>query len=249
MKFETKKLNTNGITIFLPIRKGSKRIKNKNIKSLPDLRFGLTELKINQLKKLRTIYRKSYNKNIDVLISTDCMKVFNFCKKFSWLKVLKRKKKLSTDDSLSKLIEYVPNICHNKYILWTHVTSPKFNERDYLNFIKQFFKIRKKNPASKSAFSADLIQKFMLDNDGKWVSHNYIKKKWPRTQDLKPIYVINSAAFLSLRDIYTKERDRLCKKPSPIISRRNSGFDIDTFEDFMELKNELNIKKFKFKKN
>ena len=59
-----------------------------------------------------------------------------------------------------------------------------------------------------------------------------IKKKWPRTQDLKPIYVINSAAFLSLRDIYTKERDRLCKKPSPIISR-NSGFDIDTFEDFM----------------
>lgn len=249
MKFKTKKISSNDITIFLPIRKGSKRIKNKNTKPLPDLRFGLTELKINQLKKLRMIYKKTYNKNIDVLISTDCIKVLNFCKKFRWLKVLKRKKTLSSDDSLSRLIQHVPNICHNKYILWTHVTSPKFNEKDYLNFINKFFKIRKKNPVSKSAFSADLIQKFMLDIGGNWVSHNYMKKKWPRTQDLKPIYVINSAAFLSSRDIYINEKDRLCKKPCPILSRRNSSFDIDTLEDFIEFKNELNIKKFKSKKN
>ena len=42
------------ISIFIPIRKGSKRIKNKNFKSLPKFRFGLTELKIRQLEKLKT---------------------------------------------------------------------------------------------------------------------------------------------------------------------------------------------------
>ena len=244
MKFKDKKSNLNNLTIFLPIRKGSKRIKNKNTKSLPNLKLGITELKIYQLNKLRIYYKKIYKKRLEIIISTDCSKIYNFTKNFKWLKVIKRKKYLSTDDSLSKLIQYVPKICLSKYILWTHVTSPKFNEKDYLNFIDKFLKIRKKKPSCKSAFSADLIQKFILNYKNKWVSHSYKKKKWPRTQDLKPLYVINSAAFLSLRDVYIKDKDRLCKKPIPIISRRNSSFDIDTLEDFKEIRNELNTKKF-----
>ena len=249
MKFKNKEIYSCDLTIFLPIRKGSKRIKHKNTKSLPGLKCGITELKIKQLDKLRIAYRRIYKKKLDIIISTDCLKIHAFVKKFEWLKVFKRQKSLSTDDSLSKLIQYVPKVCKNKYILWTHVTSPKFNDKDYLDFINKFWKIRKKKPMSKSAFSADIIQKFVLNHDDKWVSHNYKKKKWPRTQDLKPLYVINSAAFLSSRDVYIKEKDRLCKKPIPIISRRNSSFDIDTLEDFIEFKNELNIKKFKSKKN
>ena len=44
--------NLPSISIFIPIRKNSKRIKNKNIKPLPGLKFGLTELKIKQLNEL-----------------------------------------------------------------------------------------------------------------------------------------------------------------------------------------------------
>ena len=40
----------NSLSIFIPIRKNSKRIKNKNIKPLPGLKLGLTELKLNNLK-------------------------------------------------------------------------------------------------------------------------------------------------------------------------------------------------------
>jgi CMP-N-acetylneuraminic acid synthetase len=246
MNSKNKKIKVKSdITIFLPIRKGSKRIKNKNIKPLPGLKFGLTELKINQLNKLRIIYKKNFNKNIDIIIATDCEKIINFTKNINWLKVIKRERNLSTDHSLSKLINYVPKICLNKYILWTHVTSPLFNEKDYLNFIKEFWSMKKKYPTSKSAFSADLIQKFILSYKGKWVSHNNKKKKWPRTQDLKPLFVINSAAFLTLKDVYSRKKDRLCNKPLPIVSRRNSGFDIDTLEDFIQFKNEYNFKKFK----
>ena len=239
MKFKNKKIKeNNNITIFVPIRKGSKRIKNKNIKPLPGLKFGITELKINQLNKLRLKYKKIFRKKLEIIISTDCKKIQNFVKNINWIKVIKRDKSLSTDDSLSKLIKYVPKICLNKYILWTHVTSPKFDGKDYIDFIKQFWKIRKKFPYSKSAFSADLSQKFVVNHKGKWVSHNYIKKKWPRTQDLKPLFLVNSASFISLRSVYIREKDRLCKKPIPIVSRRNSGFDIDTLEDFKEFKNE-----------
>ena len=40
------------ISIFLPIRKGSKRVKNKNLRPIGSIRFGLTEIKIKQIKKL-----------------------------------------------------------------------------------------------------------------------------------------------------------------------------------------------------
>ena len=39
------------ISFFRPIQKKSKRIKNKNINKLENYKLGLTELKINQLKK------------------------------------------------------------------------------------------------------------------------------------------------------------------------------------------------------
>ena len=120
MKFKNKKIKkNNNITIFVPIRKGSKRIKNKNIKPLPGLKFGITELKINQLNQLRLKYKKIFRKKLEIIISTDCKKIQNFLKNINWIKVIKRDKSLSTDDSLSKLIKYVPKICLNKYIFDT----------------------------------------------------------------------------------------------------------------------------------
>ena len=231
--------NLPSISIFIPIRKNSKRIKNKNIKPLPGLKFGLTELKIKQLKKLKIIFEKNYKTKLDFVVSTDCQIVLKYVKRFKWIQAFKRNKNLATDDSLNKLIKYVPTICKNDFILWTHVTSPLFNENDYINFLKTFFEIRKKGrkTPAKSAFSADIIQKFIIDEKGRWISHNYKKKKWPKTQEIKKFFLVNSAAFIATRETYLKESDRLCKKPMPISSRLGSGFDIDNIEDFKVLKN------------
>ena len=90
-----------------------------------------------------------------------------------------------------------------------------FDHKDYF-FIKNFFKKIKKNNY-KSAFSADKMQKFIFREDKKWVSHNYNKKKWPRTQDLLNTYILNSAALIAKISIYIKYADRLCRNPIPII--------------------------------
>ena len=143
------------------------------------------------------------------------------------------------------MIRFVPNICESYYILWTHVTSPYFNERDYLDFIGAFLKEKNKKK-SKSAFSADKIQKFIINSSNKWISHNNKIKNLPRTQDLKPLYIVNSAAFISSRNVYINQKDRLCKKPIPILSRLNSGFDIDDMQDFNYIKKmEFNLKNYK----
>ena len=41
------------ISIFVPIRSGSKRVKNKNIKKIGKFNLGLTEIKIKQIFKLK----------------------------------------------------------------------------------------------------------------------------------------------------------------------------------------------------
>ena len=61
------------------------------------------------------------------------------------------------------------------------------------------------------------------------------EKKWPRTQDLEPLHIANSCAFIAHRDIYYKNNDRLCKDPLPIISQKNSSLDIDNYTDFLAL--------------
>ncbi len=234
------------ITIFLPIRKGSKRIINKNLKKLPYFKNGLTELKIKQLEMFKKFSLKLEHK-FEYVVSTDNDKIIKILKKYSWIKLHKRQKKLSTDDSLDKLIKHVPKICKGDFILWTHVTSPFFNHIDYFNFVKKFL-IEAKKKNFKSAFSADKIQKFIYREDKKWISHNYNKKKWPRTQDLLNSFVLNSAAIIAKRSIYINQNDRLCRDPLPIVSRSNSGFDVDDLEDFNYVKKNLKSYGTKFTK-
>ena len=224
------------ISIFLPIRKGSKRIKNKNIKKFNNYKLGLTELKIYQLRKFRekTLRRNIFNQEFEYIISTDIPKVINFCKKFDWIKVHKRNVRNSSDNSLQRLINLIPNICRGNYILWTHVTSPFFSSASYLDFINYYFKNAKKMK-SRSAFSADLIGKFVYCKKRKWISHNQKIKKWPRTQDLSRLYIKNSAAIIAEKNVYKFLNDRLCNNPMPIITKRDNGFDIDDILDFNKL--------------
>ncbi len=231
------------ISFFIPIRKGSKRVKNKNIKPLPGFKYGVTELKLKQLNKLKNLLEKTKTqklKRFEFIISTDCLKTKKFVSRFDWIKVHNRPKKLATDDSLDLLIKEVPKICNGEYILWTHVTSPFFDEIDYINFLNTFFKTRLAK--NKSAFSADILNKFIFKRGIGWISHNVKKKKWPRTQDLKDIYTANSAAFIAHKDIYKKFNDRICNNTIPIKSRENSGFDLDNKKDFIELRKFLKEK-------
>ena len=167
------------ISFFLPIRKNSKRIINKNLKSLPQYKFGLTELKVKQLKRLKKKLEKEISQSVEFIVSTDSEKIIKFLEKYKWISVKKRSRSLATDNSIDKLINHVPEMCKGNFILWTHVTSPLFEVTDYINFIKIFLHQHKKNKI-KSAFSASKIQKFIFrKSDKQWLSHNIKKKNGP----------------------------------------------------------------------
>ena len=221
------------ISFFIPIRKNSKRIKNKNITKIGKFKNGLTEIKVGHLKKFRSYIKKKQKTQVEFVISTDSKKVKDYVKNFSWIKLHHRSKNLAVDDCLDKLVKIIPKVCNGEYILWTHVTSPCFDHKCYQKFIDSYLKSKKKHD---SAFSADLVGTFIMNDKSKWISHNYFKKKWPRTQDLKNHFTVNSAAFIAKRSVYIKNKDRLCKKPLPIITEKGKGFDIDGKEDLILFK-------------
>ena len=58
------------------------------------------------------------------------------------------------------------------------------------------------------------------------------------------MYVANSAAFIANREVYSKDHDRICSNPLPIVSKLNKSMDIDDLNDFENLKYLLkNVKK------
>ena len=76
-----------------------------------------------------------------------------------------------------------------------------------------------------------MIKDFIY-NKTKPINFNRNKEKWPRTQTLKELFLINNSIFLSSRENYIKYNDRIGKKPFYMVTSKIDSFDIDWPEDF-----------------
>ena len=216
---------SNNIIAFLPCRKGSQRIKDKNIKKFVNYEMGLLEIKLNQLMKVK------YLKNI--ILSTDDYKIIDYAKKIQNKKLIidiRPDYLCSNATSTDLLIKYVGEKFDNINILWTHVTSPFINEKLYEQIIKKYFEVLfSKND---SLMTVTKIKKFIWDEKGP-LSYESNKEKWPRTQTIKPLYEINSAAFIAHSNIYKKFKNRIGISPFLYEIDHFSAFDIDWKEDWV----------------
>ena len=171
------------ISFFIPIKKTSRRVKNKNKKKIKNYKFGLTEIKINQIKKFIYFAKKDTQLkkiNFEIVVSSDDLKIKKFITQKDWIIYHERPKHLATDDCLDQLIKIVPKICKGDHFLWTHVTSPLFNHMSYIRFIKHYLKNSHKYD---SAFTADSLKSFIFNQSkNKWISH---KSKKKNGQELK----------------------------------------------------------------
>jgi CMP-N-acetylneuraminic acid synthetase len=211
------------IDIFLPCRAASSRVKNKNIKKFSNKKFGLLEIKINQLNLVKNIR--------NIVVSTNDKKIIQYLesKKFDKIIIDKRRSDLCTGKTRTDdLIKYVPKITDADHILWTHVTSPFFDNTDYDLAIKKYKLNLKKND---SLMGVTKLQEFIYDKK-KPINFNKKKEKWPRTQTLSPLYSVNSTVFINSRKNYIKFYDRIGKKPFLMEIEKIKAFDIDWSDDF-----------------
>ena len=213
------------INVFLPCKKNSTRVKNKNKRKFANVHYGLLKIKIDQLLKCKFINK--------IYLSTDDKKIINFVKKLkSDLIIIHQRvdKKLSTNQTSNQdLIQHASDIIKDGHILWTHVTSPLIDSFSYEKIIKAYKKNLKKNYDSLMT-----VTKFngFIWNQKEPINYNPKKEKWPKTQDTNYLYKVNSAVFISSRENYIKEQNRIGKNPFFYELPRLEGIDIDELEDF-----------------
>lgn len=213
------------IAFFLPTRKGSERVKNKNTRSFAGIEGGLVENKIRQLLSTKHVDEIILSTNDEV-----CMEVAQKFALDSRLRIVARPDNLClSSTNLQDLICYVPTITDADHILWGHVTTPLAGANEYDKGIELY--LSKLHEGYDSLVGVTELKNFLLNREGKLIN-NTTNIPWPRTQDLEPLYEINHTMFLAKREVYIKQKNRIGVNPMLHVMDEIHSFDIDWEDDF-----------------
>lgn len=212
------------VTFFLPCRRGSQRVKNKNTKPFAGIKGGLLRIKLEQLLKVEALNKIVLSTNDELVISiahsigNDAIVIDN------------RPDHLCTSEtSTDDLIGYVPSIIESGIVCWTHVTSPFVGAEHYDLMIQQYFNGLPKG--MDSLMSVTKLYKFLWNKE-RPLNYDREQEKWPRTQTIDPVYEVNSAAFIADISVYRKHNDRIGKNVSFYEMDEMLAHDIDWEYDF-----------------
>jgi len=232
------------VAFFLPTRKGSERVKNKNTRTFAGIEGGLMANKIRQLIETTLID--------EIILSTNdetCMEIARQYGDDKRLRIIPRPEKLClSSTNLQDLICYVPTVTEAEHILWGHVTTPVCGATQYDEGIEVY--LDHIDEGYDSLVGVKELRNFLLNKEGRLVN-NTTDIPWPRTQDLKPLYEINHTMFLAKREVYVEQKNRIGRKPLLHIMDEMHSFDIDWEEDFKIAEvicNSLNINNMEINK-
>ena len=147
------------IAFFLPTRKGSERVKNKNTRPFAGIEGGLVENKVRQLLDTKRIDEILFSSNDET-----CMEVADKLKD-SRLRIIPRPEELClSTTNLQDLICYVPTITDAEHILWGHVTTPLCGADQYDAGIQLY--LDKLHEGYDSLVGVKELKNFLLNKEG-----------------------------------------------------------------------------------
>lgn len=212
------------VVAFLPCRAGSERVVKKNTRPFGPAGESLFEIKLTHLLESKLIDQ--------VVVSTNDQDIIDLAKVAGDQRVkidLRPDELCSSSTSTDQLVEYVPSILDNDcHVLWTHVTSPFLTSHAYDKLITKYFYALSEND---SLMTVTKHQTFLWDNL-RPINYDRSVEKWPRTQSLKVIYEVNSAAFLAHISTYIEKKDRIGDKPYLYVLDSKECIDVDWPDEF-----------------
>lgn len=213
------------IACFVPVRSGSKRIKNKNIVSFK--RTNLLNFVLNKIIK---------SKKIDeFIIASDSYKLFKKIKsKNKKITYFERSKKTSGDKATteSAILEYLDSKKnHPDIIILLQITNP-FVKSQYLEGAIKMV-LSKKNDC---VFSAVQMNCFMWKNNPNSEPVNYNYKKRPRSQKFTKYFIENGSFYIFYTKNFIKFKNRLHKKIAIYEMPKESLHEIDDHQDLKIVK-------------
>jgi N-acylneuraminate cytidylyltransferase len=223
---------------IIPLRKGSKSIKNKNKKRMlgrPLFSWVLTEAIFSNLD--------------EIYIFTDDDEIIDFVdKEYSWtkkVKTIKRSNESATDTASTEyaMKEFSEKINHDYDLLMLlQATSPLTTREDINSAINLL--IEKKYD---SLISVVEIKRFFWDKKGKPINYDYNNR--PRRQDFEGTLVENGAIYLTTKDQFMKSGIRIGGNIGIIKMPEETLYELDEPNDWVVIESLLKEKLKKNKKN
>ena len=215
---------------FLPCRKGSERVPHKNLRPFGPFRHGLVEVKLGQLLACPSIDR--------VVLSTNDEDILSLAERIGTgnrLVLHRRDEALSssatsTDALVAHARDLIAPLAPDAHVLWTHVTSPFVTANHYSEIISEYAQALVEG--QDSLMTTTPLHAFLWTEAGP-INYDRSVEKWPRTQTLRPVHEVNSAAFLAPLSVYNDHNDRIGRKPRLHPLSRLVALDIDWEEDFV----------------
>lgn len=207
------------ILVVIPARGGSKGIPLKNIFPLlgkPLLVYTLETVLAAELP------------NTDIVVSTDSEAIKNVALQFKGIDVVDRPKDLagdcaSTEDALLHAIQKLENKKHYDAVLTLQPTSPLRRVETLCTFIKAY---------EVNAYKYDALLSLTESRSDFWIckegEYRRLNPEAPRRrQDRKPLYVENSAYYITDVESLKETHSILGKHPGGFVIPEIEGIDIN----------------------
>ena len=209
------RLLENNIIAMVPVRAGSTRVPNKNIRKFADT--NLLELKLRVLKKVNGINQ--------IIVSTDCDIAAEIAHDQN-VKVQRRSKyfagsEVTNDQHWLHIAETAPG----DIVFLAQVTSPLLKVSSIQNALNTFL-----DNASNDSLNSVSVEKKFLWKDMNPI--NYDINVTPKSQDLPNIVSLNFAITIIYKEIMIKRKNVVGYSPSFFELDKVEALDIDDMIDF-----------------
>ena len=204
------------ITVVVPVRKGSQRVKNKNFRPFADK--NLLIIKLETLVKLNIID--------DVVVSTDSDHAMDIAKQFN-VSVHERDPYYASSECNNS--DFFKNLAENidgDYIIYSPCTAPLIKLDTYYDFINRFIN-------SKEEYDSMLTVSYLKHH--MWLNNNplnYDPHNSPNTQDLPDIKKLTYGINIIGKENMIKYKNVVGSNPMFYALDDIESIDVDTPLEF-----------------
>ena len=202
------------LTAIIPVRAGSQRVKNKNIK--PFVNTTLLDIKIETLKKVQGLD--------DIIVSSDSQEMLKIAEEHDVNVHVRDEYFASNEVNNSDFMQNLSTVVDEGHIMYSPCTSPLLSSETITEIVSKYKNNNLRNIVTVTT------QKHHMWLNGKPL--NYDPSNAPNSQDLPDIYSINyGCCILSKDDLY--KHKNVVVEPTFHITNEIESIDIDTEFDFI----------------
>lgn len=203
-----------GLTAVIPVRAGSRRLKNKNIAP-----FAGTNLLLNKIEQLKKV------KEIDRIVVTSDSDIMLGMAENAGVYVHKRAPEFCDEStkSFGEVVRHVAENVEGEHILWATCTSPLVFPLIYSEAIRKYWQVLEEGYDSLVSF--EKIKRYLWDENGPL---NYkLGLEHVPSQQLPDLYIVTDGILLAPRKKMIEWSYFHGKNPYKFIVDKRTAVDVD----------------------